>query len=220
MTQRKQWNSVMPLIMNGKKRKKSSTKGISKHPLYLVRRAMIHRCYNPKVNCYHNYGGRGIRVCDEWILNQEAFISFCELNGWKRGLVLDRIDNDGNYEPSNIKFSTPKESSRNTRTNVNITINGVTKILEDWCQFYNISSKLVQSRIKRSGWTPEVAVKTPVFENGDGFKRNTLSISQAEEIRFRYKSGGLYQHELAKQYGVSIAVISGIILNKWAKYKT
>lgn len=88
------------------------TKGYAYHPLYKTYKGMIARCYNPKERCYKNYGGRGIRVCDRWFNSIELFISDMGEKPTKRH-TLDRIDNNGKYEPSNCKWSTPEEQAVN-----------------------------------------------------------------------------------------------------------
>lgn len=87
----------------------------SKHPLYITYKAMVARCSNPSINGYHNYGGRGIRVCERW-LGRDGFWNFVEDMGIKpEGTTLDRIDNDGNYEPYNTRWATPVEQRSNQR---------------------------------------------------------------------------------------------------------
>ena len=87
-------------------------KGMSKHQLRAVYYQMIYRCYDPTNKNIHRYGKRGITVCEEWIESKDAFYVWA-LPLWKDGLQIDRIDNDGNYEPSNCRFTTPKENSHN-----------------------------------------------------------------------------------------------------------
>lgn len=79
---------------------------------------MKERCYNPNAHYYKNYGGRGISICDEWRNDPIAFIQWGEKHGYQKGLQIDRIDNDGNYEPSNCRFVTPKENNNNKRNNI------------------------------------------------------------------------------------------------------
>ena len=86
--------------------------GLSYHPLRSIRKSMIHRCYNENNPYYKNYGGRGIKVCEEWLNDLLAFFEWAIRNGWKKGLSIDRIDNDGDYTPENCQFITISENSR------------------------------------------------------------------------------------------------------------
>jgi len=83
---------------------------ISKHPLYRVWDNMKSRCYNSKVIGYNHCGRKGIIVCDEWKNSSSAFISWALANGYKQGLVLNRKDKQGNYEPANCNFISKEES--------------------------------------------------------------------------------------------------------------
>ncbi len=89
--------------------------GRKPHLIYQVWSAIKTRCYNKKFKYYKYYGERGIKVCDEWLNNSIVFISWALSNGWAKGLYIDRIDNNGNYEPSNCRFVTPKVSASNRR---------------------------------------------------------------------------------------------------------
>ncbi len=107
---------------------------------------MNQRCTNEKLDCYERYGGRGISVCDEW-RNFEAFDNWAKENGYKNGLSIDRLDVDGNYEPSNCKWSTDTEQQRNKRNNHLIRINGETKTIAEWAEISNLPYKTLQRRI-------------------------------------------------------------------------
>jgi hypothetical protein len=85
------------------------------HPLFDIWCSIKGRCYNSNDVAFKNYGGRGIRVCDEWRNSADQFIEWCLDNGWNKNLWIDRIDNNGNYEPRNCRFVTPKQSSHNQR---------------------------------------------------------------------------------------------------------
>lgn len=90
---------------------------IKESPMYSAWKGMLYRCDDIRNSGYHNYGGRGIKVCKEWY-DFLVFKEFCLSNGYAPGLQIDRINNDGNYEPDNCRFVTPKINSRNTRRTV------------------------------------------------------------------------------------------------------
>lgn len=111
----------------------SATKhGQSTTKLYRVWAAMKKRCISPQCKAYKNYGGRGIMVCDEWMKDYTPFFNWAQSNGYKEGLHLDRINNDGNYEPSNCRFITPERNLANRRNTVLIEYNSQKKALSQW----------------------------------------------------------------------------------------
>lgn len=110
----------------------AKTHGLRHHPLYTIYRGMKERCYRPKSISYPNYGARGIIICPEWLKDFKVFFDWAIGNGWRHGFDIDRIDNDGIYEPGNCRFVTDKVSSRNRRSNVNITAFGETKCVMAW----------------------------------------------------------------------------------------
>lgn len=122
--------------------------GRRKHELYNTWNSMIQRCYNPNHKAYKYYGGRGVKVCDSWL---SSFWNFVEDMGEKQeGYTLDRMDNDGNYEPSNCKWSTKSEQSRNTRNNILYELEGEVLIETDTAQALGISVKALIYRRKRN----------------------------------------------------------------------
>ena len=101
----------------------NKTKGYCSHPLYITYRGMIARCFNAKERCFKNYGGRGISVCDRWFNSIELFISDMGEKPTHKH-TLDRIDNNGNYEPSNCKWSTIEEQAKNRVLKTDTLIHG------------------------------------------------------------------------------------------------
>ena len=109
---------------------------------------MLYRCYNPNNPSYYFYNGR-INVCTEWKYSFENFLLWAVENGWKPGLSLDRIDNDGDYQPSNCRWATAKQQGRNRRSCVYLTHDGVTKTLIEWCEEYGVPHHLPLNRMRR-----------------------------------------------------------------------
>jgi hypothetical protein len=128
--------------------------------LYEVWKTMKQRCLNPNNKSFHNYGGRGIVVCDEWKDNYQAFYEWSMNNKYKEGLSLDRINNDGNYEPSNCRWADRITQCNNTRQNKYYIINGVSKTIHQWSLEYNIPVKIVRQRLYQK-WDLEKALVTP-----------------------------------------------------------
>lgn len=129
--------------------------------LYSIWDNMKSRCNNPNKDSYRNYGGRGIKVCPEWLHDFSAFRDWALSNGYDDDLTLDRIDNDKGYTPENCRWETRSNQNRNQRKNYMITYNGATKTLEEWASIYEIASGTLYSRIQR-GWNIEKALNTPV----------------------------------------------------------
>ena len=118
--------------------------------LYNTWKTMIHRCEDEKREKYPIYGGRGIKVCEEWH-DIRNFIFWAILNGYKEGLQIDRIDNNGDYCPENCRWVTPKENSRNRRNTVYLTINGQTKSVAEWCEIVKVSAFTVYWWVREKG---------------------------------------------------------------------
>ena len=132
--------------------------GLNKHPLYRSWQGMKNRCYNRNIEVYPLYGGRGIKVCDEWIDSFITFYNWTQFNNWKPGLSVDRIDNDKNYEPDNCRLSTDNQQARNRRNNINVLLNGKVVCLKDYCKELNVDYSMVRTRVKKYNWSLEKAI--------------------------------------------------------------
>lgn len=122
---------------------------ISYDRLYKIHQGMKARCYKANNENYKNYGGRGISICDEWRKNYKVFKEWAINNGYRDDLTIDRIDVNGNYEPSNCRWITIREQQRNKRTNRLIEYKGEIKLLCEWAKIYGISAEAINDRIKK-----------------------------------------------------------------------
>lgn len=145
------------------------------HSAYKVWNSMRSRCTSGNKD-YRHYGGRGISVCERW----KSFTNFlADMGEAPPGMQIDRIDNDGNYEPGNCRWATPTQNLRNRRSSLMVTIGGDTRCLAEWVERYKCPYNLAQSRITQLGWPPLLALTAPV---GTREKRSKFSIQQQEEI--------------------------------------
>jgi hypothetical protein len=126
---------------------------------YTIWQGMKARCFNTKTRPFAAYGARGITVCERWRNSFEAF--FADMGSRPSPAhSLDRIDNDGNYEPGNCRWATQKQQTRNRRNNLLVTVDGVTRCASEWSERLGVDRNTVRDRIKR-GWLPDVAVTKP-----------------------------------------------------------
>lgn len=126
--------------------------------LHSIWNSMITRCYSKHRKSYKNYGGRGIVVCIEWRNDFMTFYNWAYENGYNDKLTLDRINNDGNYEPNNCRWVDYKTQARNRRSNKMFTINDETHCLMEWCEILNVNYWKAQARVKKLGYTIEQAL--------------------------------------------------------------
>ena len=125
--------------------------------LYSIWKAMRQRCNNPNSSNFYKYGARGISVCEEW----DSFIAFQDwafLTGYAENLTLDRIDNDGDYEPLNCRWATYVEQNNNRRDNVWITYQEETHTISEWARIRGMSVTTLWSRLKEYHWPVEKAL--------------------------------------------------------------
>lgn len=122
------------------------------------------RCTNPNYKRFQDYGGRGISVCKDW--NKfDNFKDWAMSNGYADNLTIDRIDNNGNYEPNNCRWVTQKINSHNKRNNLYFTHQNKTQCLKEWAEELNIDYILLYNRIIKRKWNFEKAIITPIMEN-------------------------------------------------------
>lgn len=128
----------------------------SRGSIYHVWQCMKDRCFNPNAQEAKHYIEKGISVCDEW-LDFDNFYKWAVANGYKKGLSLDRIDNDGNYEPSNCRWATPKMQARNRSNNVHLTWQGETHCVSEWAEILGLNPITIFTRLSR-GWSVDDAL--------------------------------------------------------------
>lgn len=130
---------------------KHNTKhGMTRTPEYSAWQAMLSRCNYKNNISYKYYGGRGIKVCDEWAKDFLAFYEHVGPRPTDRHSI-DKIDNNGDYEPGNVRWATPKVQNNNKRTNRIIEVNGVKKSLSLWAEHMGLSSETLSRRIDKHG---------------------------------------------------------------------
>jgi hypothetical protein len=127
------------------------------HPLYETWRGMRKRCNNPKAAHFRDYGGRGIRVFPEWDANFEQFLKDVGKPP-TAGMQIDRIDNDGNYEPGNVRWATAKEQARNRRSTMFVEIDGARVPLALACEIKGVAYGRAYRQI-RAGVPPRDALR-------------------------------------------------------------
>lgn len=128
---------------------RSTRHGLHHTRLYSIWIGMIHRCTDEKHIYYKHYGGRGIKVCSEWLNSVTAFYDWAMGNGYSDELTIDRIDPDGDYEPSNCRWATAKVQASNKRKTIRLEINGETKTMDEWSKTTGVKYATIYARYKR-----------------------------------------------------------------------
>lgn len=154
--------------------------GLSRTPLYRVWEGIVARCCSPSLPSYKYYGGRGITVCDEWRHDPEAFCKWGLSNGYKKGLQIDRIDNNKGYSPDNCRFVTRRENLLNTSMNRRLVFNGESKTLSEWSERLGISVCCLIKR-KNRGWSDEKTLSTPINPNYHRFSHPEIISCRGEK---------------------------------------
>lgn len=202
--------------------KRNKTHGMSHDPLYRIWADMIKRCRNPRSTHYKDYGGRGIAVHIEWQHDFMAFYDYVSAlsHCGDEGYTLDRINNNGNYEPGNVQWATTSQQTRNQRRNRLYTYKGKSQCLAAWAEEYQIEYGRLKGRLKL-GWTMEDALHNPVgvrragknrpvYPFGEKHQHAKLNESHVAKIRKRAAQGEIYK-VIANDYGVCEATIGKIV---------
>lgn len=139
--------------------------GLANTRIYKIWVGMKKRCNNRKCKNYKDYGARGIQVCEEWSQNFTNFYNWAIENGYGENLSIDRVNVNGDYEPSNCRWVTQTEQTRNARSNVKITIKGQTKLLSEWARESGIDRRTISRRIGL-GWRNDELLR-PIKQKGE-----------------------------------------------------
>lgn len=132
-----------------------------KSRLYHIWEDMKNRCLNTKNKRYHNYGGKGVIIFPSW-MEYLPFHNWAINNGYESHLTIDRVDVDGNYEPSNCRWATQKTQANNRSNNIVIEFKGQKLTRQQWSDKLGFKKHVLKNRIKR-GWTIERALTTPLL---------------------------------------------------------
>lgn len=122
---------------------------------------IINRCTNPSATFFEYYGGRGINICEEWRHSYPAFFAYVGRKPTPRHSIDRWPDNNGNYEPGNVRWATRTQQARNKRTTCFLTANGVTRPIAEWAELNHIDVRSIRTRIYQLGWDVGLAVTRP-----------------------------------------------------------
>ena len=128
--------------------------------------SMKQRCFNKKDSNYRNYGGRGISICDEWKNDFMSFYNWATKNGYSDKLTIDRIDNNGNYEPKNCRWTDMKTQSNNTRKTNIIEYNGEKHSISEWGEITGFGYHTIANRFYKTNMSnEEILTKPKIYKN-------------------------------------------------------
>ncbi|MDN6162041.1 MAG: hypothetical protein L0I79_04620 [Atopostipes sp.] len=158
------------------------------------------RCYNENNVNYKYYGGKGVTICDEWLLSFENFFDWAINNGYNENLTIDRIDSEKEYSPDNCKWSTKKEQAYNRSISVKLTLNGRTMYMTEWAEELEIDKKILSWRYN-NGWSDEEILSRP-----RDYKESKLSLNGKTHS----------MSEWSRITGIKVATISYRIKKGWS----
>lgn len=196
---------------------RTTTHGLTKSGHYDRWRHMMDRCYDPKCPAYPDYGGRGIQVCREWH-TLGGFVAGLPA-GYARGLDIDRIDNNGDYEPGNIRWVTRATNNDNRRSGRVLEFDGRSQSLTAWARELGMRPGLISERLNLYGWTAEQALTTPPLSDQERMARARASTKQTlnyipkpkaeprQPLRFEYRGEARTLAEIARLSGVDVKLL-------------
>lgn len=182
--------------------------GGEKTRLYKIFRDMVNRCYDKKDKGYHNYGGRGIVICDVWKNDYGKFMKWAYANGYDENAprgkyTIDRIDVNGNYEPSNCRWVDMKTQCNNTRFNLRYIVYGEDLTLKQIAEKYNVNYHTLYGRVRLLGWDIYDALNLPkgtiTKVLGETFRKKVVRIEDGKQF--------VSVHEAATQMKCSNSLI-------------
>jgi len=180
------------------------THGLSRTPEYNIWRGVLKRCNNANTQSYHRYGGRGIKVCPEWLDFKTFYTDMGPRPSDKHS--IERKDNNKGYNKNNCIWATQDIQANNTRTNVNVTFKKTTRTVAQWAKILNIKYSTLLLRIKSSSFTTEEALF--------GFIKNNA------QTLLTYKGKTQNINSWTKELGLSQTLISGRLRMGWSVDKT
>lgn len=146
----------------------TSTHHETKTRLHKIWESMHYRCENPNHKYYANYGGRGIRVCNEW--NEYVpFRDWAIKTGYNDNLTIDRVEVNGNYNPENCRWATIREQQNNKRSNHLAQFNGISHTISEWSEIVGIKKTTIKERLN-AGWPIEKVLTEPVRQRTKGYR--------------------------------------------------
>jgi len=197
-----------------KPRSSSITHGMSTTRFYRIWFGMKDRCSRKKNTDYKHYGGRGIKVCERW----QKFENFYEDMYFKYGVhenkfgevdtSIDRINCNGNYEPSNCRWATLSEQKRNARSNINITYKGKTQCIARWAKELGLNKTTISRRFKK-GLSLEDVFSQSLAKKFVTYKGKTQCVTEWEDELGIGR--GIIKHRLLRGYSVELAMTKGKI---------
>lgn len=208
-------------------REKAFTHRLSKTPVYRLWKGLRQRCFNPNSLAFHNYGGRGITLCEEWKNSAESFCEWALENGYQSGLSIDRIDVDGNYEPNNCRFVDRSVQNNNRRDNIYVNYENERITIKQLADRTGVEYRVLLSRYNRN---PSIKVEDLIKESGyytvinktrgSRHYKATLTENQVREIKILLARKMMSQVEISKQFGVSTGIVNCIAKNRSWKHVT